>query len=132
MSPDPVAEQLRVGNKFYQRINNAEQWDQTTTTDTYQWPAYNYTYLGDHADAATLAGTETVDGTPCQIIRVAIKNSKGELDRTIDIYIATTDYTDRREVTTAAATSEHPTGSSTTDFYDFNVPNNLVAPTNVK
>ncbi len=132
VSPDPIAEQLRVGNKFYQRVNNAPLWDVVTTTDTYRWPAYNYTYLGDHADAATLAGTGTVDGVPCQIARVEIKNSKGELDRTISVYVATTDYTVRREVTDAAATSEHPTGTSTTDFYDFNVPNNLTAPTNVK
>jgi hypothetical protein len=132
VSPDPVAEQLRIGNQFYQRINNAPQWDVVTTTDTYRWPAYNYPYLGEHADAATLAGTETVDGTPCQIVRVVLKNSKGEVDRTIDMYLATTDATVRREVTTASATSEHPPGTSTTDFYDFNVPNHLTAPTNVK
>jgi hypothetical protein len=132
VSPDPVAEQMRVGDKFYQRINNAAQWDVATTSDTYRWPTYNYTYLGDHADAATLAGTATLDGTLCQIVRVAINNSKGELDRTIDTYVATTDYTIRREVTDAPTTSEHPPGTSTTDFYDFNVPNNLTAPTNVK
>jgi hypothetical protein len=131
VSPDPVAEQLRIGNQFYQRINNAPLWDVATASDTYRWPAYNYTYLGDHADRAELAGLGTVDGTLCQIVAVEIRNTKGELDRRIQIFIAP-DHTVRREVTDAPANSEHPPGSSTTDFYDFNVPNNLTAPTNVK
>lgn len=131
VSPDPIAEQLRIGDKFYQRINNAPLWDVATASDTYRWPAYNYTYLGDHADRAELAGLGTVDGTLCQIVAVEIRNTKGELDRRIQIFIAP-DHTVRREVTDAPANSEHPPGSSTTDFYDFNVPNNLTAPTNVK
>ena len=47
--PDPLAEQIRIGNQFYQRTNNGP-WDHVTTSDSYQWPAYNHVYLGEHAD----------------------------------------------------------------------------------
>jgi hypothetical protein len=127
VSPDPVSEQIRIGNQFYQRVNNGP-WDHVTTNDAYQWPTYNHVYLGEHADEALLEKQETVDGTPCQVIRVMIKNAQGEIDRYIHYYIATTDYTVRREVTEAQATAEHGAGASTTDFYDFNVPSNIAAP----
>jgi hypothetical protein len=132
VSPDPVAEQIRIADRFYQRVNNAPQWDAVTTGDTYKWPAYNNTYVGDHADEATLESQATVDGTLCQVIRVMIKNNQGAIDRYIHFYIATSDYTIRREVTEAQATAEHGAGASSTDFYDFNVPNNIAAPTNIR
>ena len=126
--PTPSAEQMRVGNQFYQRINNARAVGRGDHQRHLSLARLQLHLPGRPRRRGDPGGTDTVDGTPCQIVRTADQEQQGRagphdrhLRRHDRLYHPPrSDRMPRQQRSSG--------GPSTTDFYDFNVPNNLDRP----
>ena len=134
--PAAVAEVIDIGTQHFERQGAAGPWAATANAAPFGWPAYNKVYVAEHALAAVLGSPTTINGTPVQVVQVSIAaaNAPAQVDQMIQYFISAADYRDLREVTTvpAAPPSRTASGVYTSDFADFNVPNAIVAPTDLK
>ncbi len=130
--PVAIAEVIRIGTQRYQKTSNDAHWTASTDATPYRWPAYNKVYVADHALQTTLRAPETINGVPVQVVEVAlpVASAPTQVDQDIRFYISTVDFRDLREVTVVPPfpPSRTASGTYTSDFFDFNVPNSIAAP----
>lgn len=140
VSPDPTIETIMIGTERYVRANQETQWTHVppdpNTPYNFSWPGFNRGYSADHAIEAVLEAPTTIAGVPVQVVRILIPvdfNNASQGTQYIRYFISTVDYRVLREVTTVDPVPARPTsGLYTSDLYDFNVPTNIAAPTNIK